>query len=203
MKIKKVKPQPQEAITATRLRFSFSKKNYMNRILTILTVALPILLVSCSEEASNSGYPVNFVCDASIHPYNIVQGYGEYITIKRSGNGTEYIVNYREGDGEKEQTVKLSAFQLQQGTFHYGRGGLIIGTPSAFDGNKWAFDLACPKCDLVNRRVTIEQPIGQAYCKECSCRWDLNSGGIPIEGDTRPLWRYRVAENPPNIIIMN
>ena len=169
---------------------------------TILIISTILTMAACSDESSNSGYPVYFSFDASIYPYNIVQGLGQYITITRSG-GTAYKVRYQEGHEEVEKTENLTAIQLQQGTLHYGLGGLIIGTPSAFDGNKWAFDLACPKCDLVNRRVTIEQPIGQAYCKECSCRWDLNSGGIPIEGDTRPLWRYRVAENPPNIIIMN
>ncbi|MBR2416737.1 MAG: lipoprotein [Bacteroidaceae bacterium] len=170
---------------------------------TILIITTLLTLAACSDEGSNSGYPVYFSCDATIYPYNIVQGYGQYITITRSG-GTDYKVRYYEGREEVEKTERLTAIQLQQGTFHYGLGGLIIGTPSAFDGNKWAFDLACPKCDLRSRKLTVTQPVGHAHCEKCGSKYDLNSGGIPIEGDTRPLWRYRVVEGlPPYIVVAN
>lgn len=175
----------------------------MKNITTILLLALLLTTNSCDDVSSNSGYPVYFHCDATSYPHNIVQGYGQYITVTRSMNGLAYKVRYHEGRAEKEMTINLSAMQTQSGAFHYGLGGLIIGTPSAFDGNKWAFDLACPKCDSRNRKLTVEQPSGHAHCTECGCKYDLNSGGIPIEGNSRPLWRYRVAENGPNIIIMN
>lgn len=174
----------------------------MKKTLTLLTAVAITLLSACSDERSNSGYPVFFSCDATIYPYNKVQGYGEYITITRSG-ATAYKIGYHEGHEWKETTERLTAIQLQQGTFRYGLGGLIIGTPSAYDGNKWAFDLACPKCDLMSRKLTLTQQ-GHAYCEKCGCKYDLNSGGIPTEGDTRPLWRYRATEGmPPYIFITN
>ncbi len=173
----------------------------MKRAIFIITAILA--LAACNDDSNSSGYPVSFNCDATIYPYNIVQGYGQYITVTRSKNGTAYKVTYNEGREQKELTVNLSAIQLQTGVFHYGLGGLIIGTPSAFDGNKWAFDLACPNCDSRNRKLTIEESIGHAHCTTCGCKYDLNSGGIPIEGKSRPLWRYRVMENGPNIIVMN
>ncbi|MBQ8542434.1 MAG: hypothetical protein IJ436_03060 [Bacteroidaceae bacterium] len=170
---------------------------------TIFIIATILMLAACDDERSNSGYPVYFSCDASTYPYNIVQGLGQFITITRSG-GTAYKIRYYEGRNEVERTENLTAIQLQQGTFHYGLGGLIIGTPAAYDGNKWAFDLACPKCDLRSRKLTITLPIGHAHCNKCGSKYDLNSGGIPIEGDTRPLWRYRVVEGlPPYIVVAN
>lgn len=173
----------------------------MKRAIFIITAILAV--TACSDESSSSGYPVYFSCDASIYPYNIVQGLGQYITITRSG-GAAYKIRYYEGREEVEKTEKLTAIQLQQGTFQYGRGGLIIGTPSAYDGNMWAYDLACPKCDLTNRKLSVTQPVGHAHCTKCNSKYDLNSGGIPIEGDTRPLWRYKVVQGlPPYIVVTN
>lgn len=183
--------------------FSICTKHSIDMKHTLVIITLIAALTACSDERSNSGYPVYFSCDASIYPYNIVHGLGQYITISRSG-GTAYKVRYHEGSKEVERTENLTAIQLQQGTFHYGLGGLIIGTPAAYDGNKWAFDLACPKCDIRSRKLTVEQPVGHAHCEKCGCKYDLNSGGIPIEGDTRPLWRYRIVEGlPPYIVVTN
>ena len=169
----------------------------------LLLATIIATLTACTDEASNSSYPVYFSCDASIPPYNSMHGLGQYIIVTQSG-GAAYKVRYYEGSNEVEKTDRLTAIQLQQGTFYYGLGGLIIGTPSTYDGNKWAFDLACPKCDSRNRKLTITQPIGHAHCTKCGSKYDLNSGGIPIEGDSRPMWRYRVAEGmPPYVVVAN
>lgn len=172
---------------------------------TLLLLATILAFGACSDESSTSGYPVYFSCDASIYPYNAVHGLGQYIIITQSGGKHSYKVRYYEGSGETEKTEQLTAIQIQQGTFHYGLGGLIIGRPSAMsDGNIYAFDLACPKCELRSRKLTVTQPIGQAHCTKCSSKYDLNSGGIPIEGDSRPMWRYKVAESmPPYIVVSN
>lgn len=163
-----------------------------------------LMFIACSDDKSTSNYPVNFSCDISLPPYNIVQGFGEYITITSKKGGAAYTINYREGSIDKDMTVDLSAWQLQQGAFSYGLGGLIIGTPSALSEPEiCAFDLACPKCDLVRCKLTIIHPEEHAYCEKCGSKYSLNDGGIPIEGDTRTLWRYRVVQNLPYIYVIN
>lgn len=174
----------------------------MKKIKIFLAATAFVLFTSCisDNESRYSYYPVNFSCDASIHPYNIVHGYGEYIIITRN-NGTSYKVAWA---GNKEMIVQLTAQQTMYGSNLYGLGGLIIGTPSACDGNIMAFDLACPHCEQAGRRLTVEQPIGHATCKKCNSKFDLNSGGLPFEGVAkRPLWQYQVLENGSNIIIAN
>lgn len=199
---KKSETQPHATINAKRLRFLYTKSQAQMRKTAALIAITTLLLIGCDNISSSSGYPVNFNCDATVYPYNIVQGYGQYIVVTMSKNGAAYKVAYYEGREKKELTIDLTAAQLT-GRFYYGLGGLIIGTPMVFDGNKWAFDLACPKCDSRSRKLTVEHATGHAHCTNCGSKYDLNCGGLPIEGETRPLWRYRVIENGPNIIIMN
>lgn len=171
------------------------------KILLAATIMLAAF-TACSDDSESlySNFPVSFSCDASIHPYNIVHGYGEYIIITRDG-AAAYKVQW---GNNKEMTVRLTAQQAMYGNPFYGLAGLIIGTPSACDGNIMAFDLACPSCEQPGRKLIVTQPIGHAHCEKCGSKFDLNSGGIPIEGIAkRPLWQYRVAKNGSNIIITN
>lgn len=171
----------------------------IGRILYLLLAAL--LLAACSDdEETSSGYPVSFSMDASVHPYNIVHGYGEFIVVTRSG-ASAYKVAYGAGEEKIENMTEL---QMQQGLY-FGLGGLVIGTPSACDGNVWAFDLACPKCDSQSKKldVSLNTGVAHAHCAKCGSKYDLNSGGVPIEGETRTMWRYKVLRNDPYIIVQN
>ena len=71
------------------------------------------------------------------------------------------------------------------------------------DGNIWAYDWACPNCDIARYRVEIDYTMGYAICPHCAVKFDLNSSGIAIEGKSRPLWRYRVYDNGAEVIIQN
>ncbi len=172
-----------------------------NRIALIAATIALALFASCSDDSESiySHYPVSFSCDASIHPYNIVHGYGEYLIITRNG-AAAYDVEWAKG----KQTVRLTAQQAMFGGPLYGLGGLIIGKPMACDGNIMAFDLACPHCEEPGRTLTITHNNGVAHCEKCNSKFDLNSGGLPIEGPVRrPLWRYSVTMNDPYMIIAN
>ncbi len=174
----------------------------IKKILPFVAATLVLLATSCDKESESrySYYPVSFSCDASIHPYNIVHSYGEYIIITREG-ASDYKVQW---NNDKEMTVRLTAQQAMYGNIYYGLGGLIIGRPSAYDGNIMAFDLACPNCEQAEHKLTVTQPVGHAECAKCGSIFDLNSGGIPIKGVARrPLWQYKVVENNPYIIITN
>ena len=171
----------------------------MKRAIFILT-ALLLTLCGCEVESPYSGYKAHFVFDATIHPYNQAKSPGQYICVRKGANAGQYRLIDALG---KETTVSIPQIQLQQSPFYYGLGGLIIGTPMTKDGNIWAFDWACPSCDLARYRVEIDHTMGHAICPRCATKFDLNSSGIAIEGESRPLWRYRVFDNGAEVIIQN
>ena len=173
------------------------KKQTLIQLVLTLTIAL---FAACDEESQFSIYRVNFLFDKSIHPYNQVNSYGQFICIKRGNTAGQYLLTDATG---KTQTVNIPEIQLQTNQFHYGLGGLIIGTPMNCDGVIWAYDWACPKCDSQKHCVEIDYTIGHAKCPNCATIFDLNSGGIAIEGDSRPLWHYKVYDNTPNVIVQN
>lgn len=177
------------------------KGNTMKKILNALILASTMIFAGCDEESPYSGYRVNFTFDSTIHPYNQARSFGQYICVRRGRNVGEYRLTDALGN---TQDVNIPQINLQQNTFHYGLGGLIIGTPSAYgEGNLVAYDWACPKCQIQSARVTIDYTMGHALCPKCATKFDLNSGGIPIEGESRPLWRYRIFDSGSNVIIQN
>lgn len=170
------------------------------KIIKLLLILTTALFVACDDESQYSIYKVNFVFDKSIYPYIQTSSYGQFICVKRGASTGQYKVTDAMGN---TQTVNLSEMQMQTNPFYYGLGGLIIGIPMNCDNNIWAYDWACPTCESRRYRVEIDYTIGHAKCPNCATIFDLNSGGIAIEGKSRPLWHYRVYDNFPNVIIQN
>ena len=171
----------------------------MTRIIKIALILSTILFAACDDESQYSIYRANFMFDKSIHPYIQVNSYGQFICVKR-GSAGQYKLTDATG---RTQTVNIPQIQMQTNPFHYGLGGLIIGTPMNCDGSIWAYDWACPTCDSQRYRVEIDYTMGHATCPRCATKFDLNSSGIAIEGESRPLWRYRVYDNGSQVIIQN
>ena len=171
----------------------------MKRAIFILT-ALLLTLCGCEVESPYSGYKAHFVFDATIHPYNQAKSPGQYICVRKGANAGQYRLIDALG---KETTVSIPQIQLQQSQFYYGLGGLIIGTPMTKDGNIWAFDWACPSCDKASSRLKIDRTMGHATCPDCGTKFDLNSGGIAIEGKSRPMWQYRIFGPDNSLVIQN
>lgn len=164
------------------------------------TLTLCLLLfgiVACDIESPYSGYQAYFYCDASFSPFNQIFGAGQFITIKRRSHSSYEVTDVF---GNK-QIKELTELEARQG-YYYGFGGFIVGTPSMGDGNVWAYDWACPNCDVTVHRLELSD-IGHATCHNCGAVFDLNSGGIPIEGKSRTLWRYKVLQAGNNITIQN
>lgn len=172
----------------------------MKKTIALMLFAALTLITACDDESPFSGYAVNFTFDKSIHPYNQVNSYGQFICIRRGANIGQYRLTDALGN---TQTVNIPQIQLQQNAFHYGLGGLVIGTPMNCDGNIWAYDWACPKCDNSRHRLKIDNTTGHATCDNCATKFDLNSGGIAIDGNSRPMWHYRVFDNGTSVIIQN
>lgn len=171
----------------------------MKKATFILFVLFLFSLTSCDEEKINSNYAVYYHCDCSYSPYNQIRSYGAFMTVRRKTANT-YTLTDTNG---KEQTITLSESEARIG-FFYGLGGLIIGTPSLGDGNVWAFDLACPVCDMSKYRLTLTYDgTGRASCEHCGNVYDLNSGGILIQGEGRSLWRYNVNMSGNQLYIQN
>lgn len=172
----------------------------MKRFVGLLLIFGTTLFTACDDESQYSFYRVNFLFDKSISPYYHVNSYGQFICVRGGATGGQYKLTDPMGN---TQTIAVPEIHIQMNPFHYGLGGLIIGTPMNCDGNIWAYDWACPTCDNQRYRVEIDYTIGHAKCPNCATVFDLNSGGIAIEGKSRPLWHYRVYINEPNVIIQN
>lgn len=175
---------------------------FMRKNILFVLFAAVILLTGCSDDDNPySGYRANFIFNGTEHPYNQARTPGQYICVKHGANIGLYKLTDARGN---TTTVQIPEIYLQQSTFHYGLGGLIIGTPSAYgDGNLMAFDWACPSCQVQKHRVKIDYVMGHATCPKCSAKFDLNSGGIAIEGKSDPLMRYRVIDNGSTVIVQN
>lgn len=166
-----------------------------------LLMIIATIFVSCDDDSRYSIYRVNFSFDKNIHPYIQVNSFGQFICVKRkSNNAGQYELTDALG---YTQIVNIPEIQMQMSPFHYGLGGLIIGTPMNCDGNIWAYDWSCPKCDSQRYRVEIDYTIGHATCPRCATKFDLNSGGLAIEGESRPLWSYRVFDSSITVLIQN
>lgn len=172
----------------------------MKRTLLILATLSLFLLTACEDESPYSHYRVNFTFDATIHPYNQAKSLGQFICVRKGANIGQYRLTDALGN---TQSVNIPQIHLQQSPFYYGLGGLIIGTPMNMDGNLWAFEWACPNCDLASRRLELDRTYGHATCKECGVKFDLNNGGIPIEGKSRPMWHYRIFGPDNGLVIQN
>lgn len=170
----------------------------MKKIITLLALIL-LLATSCDVESPTSGYQVYFQCDYSFHPFNQITSYGQFITVKRKNNKSYEVTD---ANGVKT-TTNLTEIELRT-PYHYGLGGLIIGTPALGDGNIWVYDWACPSCETARYRLDVSHDgKGLATCPNCGNVYDLNYEGVPIKGKSRPLWRYNYFTNGTTIVIRN
>ena len=170
----------------------------MKKTIALLTLIL-LTTTSCDTESPTSGYQVYFKCDMAFHPFNQITSYGQFITIKRKSSKS-----YEVTDANGHTTIHNLTDPELSSPYFYGLGGLIIGTPSMADGNIWIYDWACPACETARYSLDIAHDgTGFATCPKCANVYDLNSGGIPIKGKSRTLWRYNYMTTGTEILIRN
>jgi len=77
-------------------------------------------------------------------------------------------------------------------TDYIGFGGILVYT--GFDGEYYAFDMACPY-EAKNTIRAYPNDIGQAICKECGSVFDISYGiGNPSSGPAKEvLKRYKTS----------
>ena len=155
--------------------------------------------VACSRsyEVFSTKYPVSFSCDISKSPFNKVQTSGYFLSVRPTPAKDGYKV--REPDG-REHTIPYT--EVHSRVFSFGLAGLIIGKPYFGEGEYYAYDLGCPQCDDRSVRLTVRED-GTATCAKCSTTYDLNNGGVPKAGNSRPLYRYRTSLSSHVLMVHN
>lgn len=163
--------------------------------LRILVCSVVLLTTSGCEDSYNefcTHYPVTFSCDITFAPFNVVCSMGQFLTVRLKADHTAYTVcNPALGT-----TTEHPLSEVEARSFLFGLGGLIIGQPYFNDGSSqyYAYDLACPHCDRASARLTLDAQ-GQATCSRCDAVFDLNNGGLVVQGEGRPLYRYRITQS--------
>lgn len=134
---------------------------------------------------------------------------GEWCTITLST--TSYVFRSATGMTDTYPQTQLDA---------YGRptwvSGLIVGTPTVpelgySDFAPVCYDAACPSCfeeDGITRQVVFtDLALGRVGCTRCRRTYDVNNGGIVIEGATSPrdprLYRYRCIYSNDAFVVQN
>ena len=84
-----------------------------------------------------------------------------------------------------------------------GFGGVLVYT--GFDGNYYAFDLACPHEAPEQNLKVIPNDEGKAVCETCGTVYNISFGiGDPIEGPSKEtLKRYKTSPQGDWLIITN
>lgn len=168
-----------------------------------LAVGILLLTATSCHDSYNefcTQYPVSFSCDITYAPFNTICSMGQFLTVRLKANHTGYTVY----NPALDKTTEMAISEMEARSFVFGLGGLIIGQPYFNDGAStyYAYDLACPHCDRSSARLTLDE-MGHATCSRCDAVFDLNNGGIVLEGEGRPLYRYRVTQSNLNTLFVH
>ncbi len=183
-------------------------REYFTRLITTALcvagfISASQVLFSCSDETTSTyskKHPVK--CDFMVVQYtelfNVVGNFGQFATIRKSG------AKITMKGPASENTYNLLETQKY---FNFGLGGIIVGTN--YNGDMRAYDLSCPNCDRVDKRLVITSD-SYAKCSHCEIEYNLNYDGtifkVPekcIHQSPRGLFRYRVVYDGTYIHIYN
>ena len=159
---------------------------------TYYIIALLTLLTACGDtEYEYSGYPCNFVFNNSVGQSPALTSAtnpnspGIFCRVTLSG-GNYFSFTTNQGLSDR---VALTAIDKQRtikiGT--YNETGIILGygnlnNPPVF----YAYDSQCPNCfrntNLPRYQLTMHTD-GTAECGSCRRKYDMNNGGIVVDGD--------------------
>ncbi len=170
-------------------------------------------LTSCQADSEYSTWPCRFGYDNSLHldptlaSAMTADSRGTFCRISESVWGGAKYLNFQSNQGQSSQQTETA--MEQQAKFVMGlNNGIIVGfqtmntTPN---GGFTAYDVQCPNCvRLENNTISPNYSVtmastGVATCKKCGKRYDLNNGGIVLngeEGDTG-LQKYLATTTGP------
>ena len=183
---------------------------------TRLLLAVTLLLVACKAEYEFSQWPCHFSYDNSIHldmTLNMAMNPNDPGTFcliwEETQKGTKYIC-FKNNKGEQSRLPE-TAPEIE---YRYRLGlnnGIYVGfASSVFDKNMnfafLGFDAQCPNCvDRTNNTLNPNFGIqvdekGIGTCRECGKRYDLNNGGLVLDGEEgdKKMEQYVAATQGPN-----
>ena len=171
----------------------------------LLLLAAP-LLMGCGAESEFTSWPCRFIYDNSLHLDQVlasaanpaISGIFCKIT-EESHGGTKYLI-FENNQGATSRQQEMA--QDLRNNLRIGlNNGIIIGVQNF--GGFTAYDLQCPNCvrrennmTNPNYRLTLDtKGSGIATCSKCSNRYDLNNGGLVVDGKEgdKGLSQYRNA----------
>ena len=143
--------------------------------------------------------------------FNVIGNSGSFATVReRVVDGTTQI-EIISNSGVKG----YYPYDRLSNNFYFGLGGLIMGTSTQVDsdgdGNfiNVCYDLACPICDRVDRRLTLTVD-GYAKCAKCGVTYNMNNNGaidhVPEGAEItspRGLYQYRLDYDGQTIYAHN
>ncbi|MBR4996762.1 MAG: hypothetical protein IKY84_02700 [Bacteroidaceae bacterium] len=169
----------------------------MKRTLLALFILLMTQACTRSYHVFCTKYSVSFSCEVSQSPFNSINTWGYFLSVRPTATKNGYRVKLPNGS---EQEFPYT--EVQNRVFQFGLAGIIIGRPYFGDGEVYAYDLGCPQCDKPSTRLSISTD-GIATCAKCKSQYDLNNSGVAQTNDSRPLYRYRTTLNGNLLMIHN
>jgi len=178
-------------------------------ILPFYLFTLLLLLSACSAESEYTTWPCRFAYDNSIHldqtlaTATDINVRGIFCKVTESTEGGAKYLNFQNSDGlvsSQRETAEELRMEYRIGL----NNGIIIGFQTMNDspnGGFVAYDIQCPNCvreydNYVAPNYIVDMNNkGVATCRKCKRQYQLNNGGIIIngkEGDVG-LERYRNA----------
>lgn len=174
-------------------------KTLLRYLPTLLVVLLMLSGCGKLEDEYSIKYRCRFLFNNAIHNNTRIQAactsWGTFVHITLTGNRTVKLEVF----GQDAELVQPVASEQPE---HYALGidngsGLFIGCSSFNDGAIYAFDGQCPNCysgGMTSYRLAFSQSGQWVTCPSCHRSYDLNNGGLVVQGDAgSKLYRYRAS----------
>lgn len=178
---------------------------------TYYIIMLFALFTSCEDtEYEFSSYPAFFIFEntASRSPAlaSAMNSMSPGIFCRITTSGANYF-SFTSNQGLSDIVAKTAVDQNRTVVLGvYNETGIIVGygnlnSPATF----YAYDSQCPNCyestGLPRYSLTMNTD-GTAECGSCSRKYDMNNGGLVIEGDKGDkLIRYRATTTGPQGVL--
>ena len=180
----------------------------------LISLTSCLLLLSCQADSEYSTWPCAFAFDNSIYIDDVLGSAmdagsrGVFCRISEETRQGVRGLNFTSCDGRTSR-VELKGNELRT-TYVLGlNNGIIVGyqtlNADARNGGFVGYDEQCPNCVRntnntanPNYRVTMSTA-GIATCKRCNKRYDMNNGGIILNGekDDKGLEKYVASTTGP------
>ena len=158
-----------------------------------------LLLTGCSADKEFSEWPCRFEYDNSIHSDATLasaldkSSRGVFCLITESTRGGVKYLNFQNSSGLISEPVAESYEEAQKQFILGLNNGIIVGfqtlNTDSPHGGFMAYDQQCPNCvrnenNTVNPNYRIQMSDnGIATCGKCGKKYDLNNGGIILNGN--------------------